>query len=280
MHDELKRLERNFGWRPETHLFWDDSNHMWESSRSAREASAYSDEKWESMDALLEDSWWYRTRNFIILNELESSQTFGAAWDIGCGSGVVSKFLNENGVATIGLEPSRQGAVLSARRGVVSFCASISELQLPDDSLDLVTMFDVLEHVESREAVLAEVRRVLKPGGRIVLTVPALKSLWSQFDVDGGHFIRYSRRSLRNELERAGFEVARTGYFFFLTVLPLYVLRVIPYRLGMRRAVATEATLRASGDAIGRAAAWLERRLAMRLPFGSSVLAIANLPSK
>ena len=278
MHDELKRLEQDFGWRPDDHLLWDEANHIWQSSTSAREASTYSDEKWEAMDALLDDSWWYRTRNFIILSELEISQTVGTAWDIGCGSGVVSKFLNENGVATMGLEPSRQGAVLSARRGVVSFCASISELQLPDDSLDLVTMFDVLEHVESRDAVLAEVRRVLKPGGRIILTVPAMTSLWSQFDVDGGHFIRYSKRSLRRELKQAGFVVTRIGYFFFLTVLPLYVLRVIPYRLGLRRAVATEATLRASGDAIGRAATWLERRFAMRLPFGSSVLAIAEVP--
>jgi SAM-dependent methyltransferase len=249
---------------------------MWSCREESQESSAYSDEMWGSIDALVDDSWWYRTRNRIILQAISQSGHPCAAWDLGCGSGVVAKFLIEHGVSTLGVEPSRQGAVLSSRRGVTSFHASIGELRLPDDSLDLVTMFDVLEHIEKRDATLAEVFRVLKPGGRLVLTVPALSMLWSH--LDGGHFVRYSRTSLRKELERAGFVVKTTGYFFFLTVLPLIVLRVLPFRLGMRRAVATEAALRASGGVLGRIAAWSETRLAMRVPFGSSVLAVAETP--
>ena len=278
MHEELERLKSDFGWHPDRFLSWNETARMWSCREEPQESSAYSDEMWDSMDALLDDSWWYRTRNRIILQAISQSGHPRAAWDLGCGSGVVAKFLIQNGVPTLGIEPSRQGAVLSSRRGVTSFHASIGELRLPDDSLDLVTMFDVLEHIEKRDATLAEVFRVLKPGGRLVLTVPALSMLCSQFDVDGGHFVRYSRTSLRKELECAGFVVKTTGYFFILTVLPLIVLRVLPFRLGMRRAVATEATLRASGGVLGRIAAWSETRLAMRVPFGSSVLAVAETP--
>jgi hypothetical protein len=94
--------------------------------------------------------------------------------------------------------------------------------------------------------------------------------------VDAGHYLRYNKRSIKKELESNGFEVVRMGYFFTLTVLPLFVLRALPYRLGIRKAVGTEATLGASGGLLGKAAAWLEQRIAFRTPLGSSLLVVAR----
>ena len=137
-------------------------------------------------------------------------------------------------------------------------------------------MLDVLEHLDDREKALTEVHRVLTPNGRLVLTVPAIASLWSQFDVDAGHYLRYNKRSIKKELESNGFEVIRMGYFFALTVLPLFVLRALPYRLGVRKAAGTEATLGASGGILGRVATWIERVIAMKTPIGSSLLVVAR----
>ena len=178
------------------------------------------------------------------------------------------------------IEPSAGGAEIAHHRGVPSLCATLEQLRLPDACLPAIGMFDVLEHLENREQALTEIRRVLIPGGHLLLTVPALSSLWSGFDVAAGHYVRYNKRSLGAELERHGFEIQQLGYFFALTVLPLFAMRAIPYRLGIRKPIAEEETLGASGGIIGRIAAVLERTLAMRTPIGSSLLVVARKRAK
>ena len=276
MTAELERLKSEHGWHADSVATFDGSLGIWVAREFQPEDSVYSDSQWTEMDSLIDDSWWYKTRNRIILKVLRRHTLSNFIWDVGCGSGVVGGFLNNQGYSVIGLEPSAAGAVLTAKRGLTSFCGTLGSLALPSESLQNVSMFDVLEHLEDRQAALKECRRVLRPGGLLVLSLPALKLLWSQFDVDGGHFLRYNKRSIRRELSKNGFEVVQSGYFFSLTVLPLFVLRVIPFRLGMRRAVATEATMAADGGLIGRFAAWVELRAATRLPFGSSLLVVAR----
>jgi len=276
MHLELERLERNFGWRPTDVANWDSHLNVWLGHNQQLDKSVYDDETWEKMGALLDNSWWSRTRNSIIHSTIHKSGINKMVWDVGSGTGFEARYLIAQGLPTIGVEPSHAGAIAGARRGVLSFCASIEQLQLPSSSLENVSMLDVLEHLDNRENLLAEVHRLLTSDGRLVLTVPALTSLWSQFDVDLGHYLRYNKRSIKKELESNGFEVIRMGYFFALTVLPLFVLRALPYRLGIRKAVGTEATLGASGGLLGKAAAWLEQRIAFRTPLGSSLLVVAR----
>ena len=276
MHPELERLERDFAWTPNLVAAWDGRLNIWLASGQQLDKSVYDDETWEKMGALLDNSWWSRTRNSIIHSTIHKSGINKVMWDVGSGTGFEARYLIAQGLPTIGVEPSHAGAVAGARRGVLSFCASIEQLQLPNSSLENVSMLDVLEHLDNRENLLAEVHRLLTSDGRLVLTVPALTSLWSQFDVDLGHYLRYNKRSIKKELESNGFEVIRMGYFFALTVLPLFVLRALPYRLGVRKAVGTEATLGASGGALGRVATWIERTIAMKTPIGSSLLVVAR----
>jgi SAM-dependent methyltransferase len=278
MHPELERLQRDYGWQPEAVATPDSDANLWLTPQSLVSTTAYSDAKWEEMDALLDDSWWYHTRNLIIQRALMSCAVEGPIWDVGGGSGVVARFLNDQGITALGVEPTRAGALLAARRGVTSFCCSLDDLNLPDNSISAIAMFDVLEHIQRRDDVLREICRVLQPAGYLILTLPALQMLWSQFDVDGGHFLRYNRRTIRLELEENGFVIRRLGYFFALTVLPLVLLRAIPYRLGRRKSIGTETSLAASGGFIGTIAGWIERRVAMRSPFGSSLLVVAQKP--
>ena len=276
MHPELERLERDFAWTPNLVATWDSHLSIWLGSGQQLDKSVYDDRTWEEMDALLDDSWWYRTRNSIIYSTIYKSGISKVMWDVGSGTGVVARYLSVNGLPTIGVEPSHAGAVAGARRGVLSFCASIEQLQLPNSSLESVSMLDVLEHFDDRKKALAEIHRILASNGRLLLTVPAITSLWNQSDVDGGHYLRYNKRSIKKELESNGFEVIRMGYFFALTVFPLFVLRALPYRLGIRKAVGTEATLGASGGILGRVATWIERAIAMKTPIGSSLLVVAR----
>lgn len=276
MNLELERLERDFGWRPEIAADWDNQLNVWLGHGQQLDKSVYDDKTWEEMDALLDDSWWYRTRNSIIHSAIHRSGVDKAIWDVGSGTGVVARYLSANGQLTIGVEPSHSGAAAGARRGVLSFCAAIEHLQLPNSSLENISMLDVLEHLDDRQKALAEIHRLLASNGRLVLTVPAITSLWSQFDVDAGHYLRYNKRSIKKELESSGFEVVRVGYFFTLTVLPLFMLRALPYRLGVRKAVGTEATLGASGGILGKVAALIERTIAMKTPIGSSLLVVAR----
>ena len=276
MHPELERLERDFGWNPESIATWDQESSTWRTLAVSKHNSTFADPVSELIRNLSTNSWWYLTRNHIILNAIREFEISRTLWDVGGGTGAVSQFLVSSGYSVVGVEPSQSGARLTAQRGVQSFHSSIEELLLPTDSLHAVSLFDVLEHLDDRPKVLKEISRVLNRSGFLIITVPASRSLWSQADTEAGHYLRYNKRSIKKELESNGFEVIRMGYFFALTVLPLFVLRALPYRLGVRKAVGTEATLGASGGILGRVATWIERAIAMKTPIGSSLLVVAR----
>ena len=96
-------------------------------------------------------------------------------------------------------------------------------------------IFDVLEHIEKPVDFLQTIRAGLAPEGLLYLTVPALDLLWSEEDVQAGHFRRYSLRSLTTEVESAGFEVRYATYFFSYLVLPILLLRSLPWWIGITR---------------------------------------------
>jgi ubiquinone/menaquinone biosynthesis C-methylase UbiE len=273
---ELERLATTFGWVPppqsKLHLPELPNQYLFVSSVK----SAYADETCCHYDEMAANSWWFTTRNAILWRTAKELLQGSALWDVGGGSGVVARFLISQDVDVVLVEPSKGGATIAHQEGVPSLCATLEQLHLPDACLPAVGMFDVLEHLEDREQALNEIRRVLIPGGLLLLTLPALSSLWSGYDVIGGHYLRYNKRSIRNQLERHGFEIQRIGYFFAMTVLPAYLIRVVPYRLGFQKPIAQDIALSASGGVIGRIAAMLERWLAMRTPIGSSLLVVAR----
>ena len=275
MHPELERLKSENEWQPFsipnevtplTPLF----------SQSVDVASAYSDSHTTDRANVDGTSWWYQTRNKIIIRTLQRVPIGAALWDIGCGTGVVSAALRTTGRQVVGVEPSRAGAQITAAKGILTFQSTFEELKIPSNSLAAVSIFDVLEHVSDRQSLLFELHRALQPKGYLVVSVPALPILWSRFDEDEAHQIRYSKSSLRGELFAAGFKVEVVGYFFALPVLPLLLLRAIPWRIGMKRSLSDSAGVAARGGLLGRVGSKFEQLVALRAPFGSSLLAIAR----
>jgi SAM-dependent methyltransferase len=130
---------------------------------------------------------------------------------------------------------SRPVAMAQARGYDVRQSDATRGIPFPDASFDLVTAFDVIEHVDEDEAILRETYRVTRSGGILAITTPAFQWLWSHNDVLNGHKHRYTPQELRGRVERAGFRVRRLTFGFFLVFpmsAPLILLR---NRLGQKK---------------------------------------------
>lgn len=126
-------------------------------------------------------------------------------WEVGSGHGTVAIPLQENGMTVIGIEPLFNGAAITAKSGVRTYVGTLESLNIPDNSIRAVGVFDVLEHLEKPEFLLTEIYRVLQPGGLLLVSVPAHQWLFSDFDDSIGHFRRYSRKLLSQSLHQSGF---------------------------------------------------------------------------
>lgn len=145
--------------------------------------------------------------------------------DLGCGPGNMNSTLSEFGTVygtDFSLEALRFGRGRGLRR---LFIGDLSDFPIESGQFDLAVMIDVLEHIRDDRRALAELFRVMKPGGVAVLTVPAFQMLWGSHDRIYGHFRRYTRAGLVGLMEAAGFQVETSTYFETLFFLPMWVFR-------------------------------------------------------
>ena len=162
--------------------------------------------------------WWYRGRRRVlerVLDELGAG-TAGTPiriLDAGCGSGRNMVELARRGTVT-GVELSLPSVEKALERGCGEVIkGSVLEMPFADASFDLAVSLDVIEHLEDDLGALRELRRVVAPGGALLLTVPAYQWLWSGHDEINHHQRRYTMRSLRAVAEQAGWRQVRTSYF-------------------------------------------------------------------
>jgi SAM-dependent methyltransferase len=162
-----------------------------------------------------EHHWWYRGRRLIVRTELDRLGLPDGlrVLDAGCGSGRTLVDLVGYGTVS-GIELDPDAAEYAASRGCGEVkVGRVEELPWPDQTFDLITCLDVLEHVPDDRGALAELRRVCKPGGWLLLTVPAYQALWSLHDAANHHYRRYSRRGLRLAAIEAGWRLRRLTSF-------------------------------------------------------------------
>jgi SAM-dependent methyltransferase len=165
----------------------------------------------------LEDRhWWFVGRRRILLSLLE--QHLGDRRDLrlldfGCGTGTMAGHLARFGEVRA-VDADAEAVEFCRRRGLIEVQHLTGQaLPFGDREFDVVTSFDVLEHIEDDLSALSELRRVLAPGGTFLCGVPAFPFLWGAQDEISHHFRRYVRPQLRARLEDAGFEVLRASYF-------------------------------------------------------------------
>lgn len=164
------------------------------------------DEEIRRSAALEHRHWWYSGRRALVRRELADLRP-GRALDVGCGPAGNSAVLRDLGWNVTALDYVQGSVVLARQRGLAAVQADARLLPFRDDDLDLVLSSDAWEHIEEDSVVAAESFRVLRPGGRLFLMVPAGMDLWSGHDVALGHVRRYERESLITTVERAGFRV-------------------------------------------------------------------------
>jgi len=175
-------------------------------------------------EGLEETHWWFAVRRRLVLEWVAryAPEPVTCVLEVGCGTGGTLKALGEHfsGAEVRGVDPSEAAAAVSRSRACDVALGGFECLPAADRSIDLLLALDVLEHVEDDVAALVETRRVLRPGGRALLTVPALPGLWGPHDVANAHFRRYTRRSIVDAVRNAGLTVERVSYFNAL-LLPL-----------------------------------------------------------
>ena len=186
----------------------------------------------------LEDrSFWFRHRNRCITEAARQFPPAGAILDVGGGNGFVARGLIDAGYEAILLEPGPEGAsnARSMRNIPGVICATVEDAKFKAESIPAIGLFDVLEHIEDDRTFVGVLHQMLRGNGTIYVTVPALQWLWSATDVDAGHFRRYSTGQLRERFESGGFEVLYLTYIFEALLVPFYLMRTLPYILGLAK---------------------------------------------
>jgi SAM-dependent methyltransferase len=188
------------------------------------------DRDYEQQTHEVEDQhWWYRGRRTVLDGVIAGLGLPAGAriLDAGCGSGRNMIELARHGPVT-GIELSEPSVALARAREVGQVISgSVLELPFAADSFDLAVSLDVIEHLEDDLRALRELRRTVAPGGALLLTVPAYQWLWSGHDVINHHHRRYTRRTLRDVAERAGWQQVRTTYFNSLLLPVAIMLRAL-----------------------------------------------------
>jgi SAM-dependent methyltransferase len=173
--------------------------------------------------------WWYRGRRIVLEQVIADLRLPARAriLDAGCGSGRNMVELARHGTVT-GVELSDTSVVLARERDAGEVIeGSVLEMDIASDSFDLAVSLDVIEHLQDDLTALRELRRVVAPGGSLLVTVPAYQWLWSGHDEINHHHRRYTRRTLQHVAEQAGWEQVRTTYFNSLLLPMAILLRVL-----------------------------------------------------
>ena len=230
-----------------------------------------------------ESHWWCRGRRRIIASFVEEicrnfKDRKPRILDIGCGTGVnlilLSQFADVEGldVSPDALEFCRQRGLENVRLGAAD------QMPYENGTFDLVTALDLLEHMDDDLAALREMRRVLRPDGRILLFVPTFMFLWGVQDDVSNHRRRYRLPELRRVVEQAGFEIERTTYANISFFAPILLVRKLMKLTGMRTDSEHNINVSAFNGIFGRilgAESTVLRYL--NFPFGVSGLCVARV---
>jgi SAM-dependent methyltransferase len=221
--------------------------------------------------------WWWRVREDILVGRIRGllrGVPDARILDVGCGAALFFDALQPFGHVE-GVEADRAAVDRSGRWRDRIFVGALDNSFVPAAPFDLILMLDVLEHMAAPEDALIRAAQILRPHGRILITVPAFTWLWTAHDEMNHHLTRYSAAALREVIARSGLVTLEAGYLFQSLVLPKLLVRA--------KEALSSRTPRVPGvpppaiNAIIRAWFRAEHALVRWLPFGGSALAIAAL---
>jgi SAM-dependent methyltransferase len=230
------------------------------------------------------EHWWFRGRRDVIYSALQRLRLpllRARVLEVGSGTGGNIEMLTQFGRVS-GLEMDETALALTAKRtgGQFDIRAGRCPDKVPFDGeqFNLICFFDCLEHIPDDVASLARMRALLAADGAIVVTVPAYQWLWSAHDVYLHHCRRYSRASLIECAQAAGYRVERITYFNTLLFPLAAAARLLDRVIGRSRSSGDAVPSGPLNDLLYRIFNWESRWLARRtLPFGMSLMAVLRV---
>ena len=239
-------------------------------------------DEYRRMFELEDHYWWFVGRRNLALRLLRKyihAKDRPVVLDLGCGTGVVSREL-QSWAKPVSLDMSELALDFCKQRGLTDLVQAQGEfLPLQAATVDAVIALDIFEHIEDHEAAFREVARILRPGGVLVLSVPAFQSLWGPHDVALMHKRRYRRSGVLSRLKQAGLKPEKVSYsVFFLFPVVVGVRFFEKRKKGPAQASLTPVPKWLNKSLIGLQNAEASLVSATRLPWGSSVVAVARKP--
>ena len=173
-------------------------------------------------------SWWYIARRKLFreaVGQALRDKREARVLDLGCAAELA--FPEVPHIRSLGVHPALAVVAFQQIQGFGDLmCTSLEELGLMSNSFDVIVAGDILQTVGDDVLALREMRRVLKDGAMLCLTVPAYPSLWGEKDEASGHRRRYTATELRRKLNNAGFEVTRVSYLVACGFFPALIERI------------------------------------------------------
>jgi SAM-dependent methyltransferase len=232
----------------------------------------------------VEDShWWFVGRRAIleeflrqIIQNPKSKIQNPKILDVGCGTGANLEMLAQFGEAE-GVDVSDEALEFCRAKGLKAHKGLAEKLPFADESFDVVTALDVVEHLDDDVAGLKEMHRVLKTGGQTLIFVPAFMWLWGVQDDISNHRIRYTKRQIVERLEKAGFTIERATYANWTFFAPILAGRTLMKITGIKPESENNVNVSALNGFFGKIFSaerfWLRN---FDFPFGVSIVITAG----
>jgi len=230
----------------------------------------------------VEDShWWYIGRRAILESFLDgiikkSKIENPKILDVGCGTGGNLEMLASFGAAE-GVDVSDDALEYCQQKGLKAHKGLAEALPFEDESFDVITALDVVEHLDDDIAGLKEMNRVLKKGGRTLVFVPAFMWLWGVQDDVSNHRIRYTKKQIVERLEKAGFDIERATYANWTFFAPILGGRALMKLTGIKPESENNVNISALngvfGKLLGAERFFLKN---FNFPFGVSIVIVAK----
>ena len=181
-------------------------------------------------EAMVEESHWWFVGRRKLFSRIIAKLGVGAnepVLDVGTSTGTNLRLLRELGFSDVtGLDMSEEAVRFCSAKGLGSVrLGDITKMPFADETFSLVLATDIIEHVDDDRAAISEIRRVLKPNGAALISVPAFPSLWGFQDEVSHHKRRYRMKPLREKLGQGGLRVLDAFHFNYLLFAPIWTAR-------------------------------------------------------
>lgn len=225
--------------------------------------------------------WWCVGRRDMILRLLKKEDKNSRILDIGCSGGALMESLQQRGFSNVfGIDRSPEATKRCREKGLSrAFEMDGTKTTFDDKYFDVIVSSDTLEHIENDGRAVAEWRRILKPGGKLIVFVPAFNFLWSRHDEITQHYRRYSKRRLTAVFRQNNLQLEKVSYWNFVLFLPISLARLL-LKVKVLDAKMGGAQFHETNPAINELLIWLmklENRYleGFNFPFGVSLFVAA-----